>query len=178
MSQIQDRHRIFIVMGVSGSGKSSVACHVARALDAALIDGDFLHPRANILKMESGIPLSDDDRAPWLAAVSDAAFAMQRSNRCSIMVCSALKRRYRDRLRVGNPGLQFIYLHGTSDVIAERLALRSGHFFKSELLRSQFEALEEPSDEEADVHRIDIAKPLGEVVSEVVELVLKLSARS
>jgi gluconokinase len=86
-----NQNRIYVIMGVSGSGKSAVAAAAARQLSAGFLDGDFLHPRSNILKMAAGEPLNDDDRAPWLAALNDAAFAMQRTNTVSVIVCSALK---------------------------------------------------------------------------------------
>jgi len=171
MTEDQGPHRVFIIMGVSGSGKSSVAAESARRTGAAFLDGDFLHPRGNILKMADGLPLSDQDRQPWLAAVNNAAFAMQRSNQVSVIVCSALKRRYRDWLRDGNPGLVFIYLKGTPELIESRLLARSGHFFKPELLVSQFETLEEPGGDECDVRSVDIARSLPEVVDEVVRLI-------
>ncbi|WP_043649937.1 gluconokinase [Chitinilyticum litopenaei] len=157
-------HRVFVLMGVSGSGKSAVAGALARELDCAFLDGDFLHPRANIVKMAAGQPLDDDDRAPWLAALNDAAFAMQRTHAVSLIVCSALKKRYRDRLRAGNPHLSFIHLQGDAALIGARLAARKGHFFKPEMLASQFAALEAPQADEADVFTVDIAAPLAEVV--------------
>ncbi len=131
-------------MGVSGSGKSAVASEVAHQLHAAFLDGDFLHPRSNITKMASGEPLNDDDRTPWLQALNDAAFAMQRTNKVSLIVCSALKKSYRDILRKGNPNLSFIYLKGDFDVIESRLKARKGHFFKTQMLVTQFETLQEP----------------------------------
>lgn len=129
-------------MGVSGSGKSAVASEVAHQLHAAFLDGDFLHPRRNIEKMASGEPLNDDDRKPWLQALNDAAFAMQRTNKVSLIVCSALKKHYRDLLREGNPNLSFIYLKGDFDVIESRLKARKGHFFKTQMLVTQFETLQ------------------------------------
>ncbi|OWY40715.1 gluconokinase [Xenophilus sp. AP218F] len=158
--------RAYVLMGVSGCGKSAVASALARDLNAAFLDGDFLHPRRNIEKMAAGQPLDDDDRAPWLRALNDAAFAMQRTSEVSLIVCSALKKSYRDVLREGNPGLSFIYLQGDYDVIEQRLLARQGHFQKSGMLRSQFEALEEPLDE-ADAHIIDIRPPLEQVVASV-----------
>jgi gluconokinase len=172
MSEDLDQHKVFIIMGVSGSGKSSVAAEAARRTGAAFLDGDFLHPRENILKMGGGLPLSDEDRHPWLAAVNSAAFAMRRSNQISVIVCSALKRRYRDLLREGNQGIVFIHLAGSAELVGERLLARSGHFFKPELLKSQFEALEEPDADEGDVRRVEIAQSLPEVVDEVVRLIL------
>ncbi len=159
------KSKIYVLMGVSGCGKSAVATQLAQALNAALLDGDFLHPRANIEKMASGQPLNDDDRAPWLAALNDAAFAMQRTNSVSLIVCSALKKPYRDRLRVGNSNLSFLFLDGEYNLIAERLRARQGHFQKAGMLDSQFATLERPDASETDVVRIDIARPLAEVVA-------------
>lgn len=92
MSTTNHDHHVYVLMGVSGSGKSAVASEVAHQLNAAFLDGDFLHPRSNIMKMASGEPLNDDDRKPWLQALNDAAFAMQRTNKVSLIVCSALKK--------------------------------------------------------------------------------------
>ncbi|QEW33991.1 gluconokinase [Erwinia billingiae] len=162
-------HRIYVIMGVSGSGKSAVAASVARQLSAGMLDGDFLHPLDNIQKMASGEALNDGDRAPWLTALNNAAFAMQRTNSVSIIVCSALKKQYRDRLRAGNSNLSFVYLHGDFPVIEARLAARSGHFFKTQMLVSQFAALEQPGVEESDVKIIDINQPLEQVIAATVE---------
>lgn len=159
---------MFVVMGVSGSGKSTVARSLAGRLEAALLDGDFLHPRANVLKMASGQPLDDADRAPWLASLNDAIFAMRRTNQFSIVICSALKRKYRDRLRIGNEGLRFIYLKGTQEVIAARMQARGNHFFRPEMLASQFVALEEPTADETDVWAVNIDQPLAGLVDAVV----------
>ncbi len=168
------RHRVFVIMGVSGSGKSVVARELGSRLDAAVLDGDFLHPRANILKMAAGEPLDDDDRAPWLASLNDAAFAMQRTQLLSVIVCSALKRRYRDRLREGNPNLRFIYLKGSCDLIGSRMKARRGHFFKPAMLATQFAALEEPGEDEPDVLVIDVEPTLEEVVAATVRGVRSL----
>lgn len=176
MSDSGNEHRVFVVMGVSGSGKSSVAAEAARRLGAAFLDGDFLHPRVNILKMAAGEPLTDEDRRPWLEAVNGAAFAMRRSNVVSVIVCSALKRKYRDWLRAGNPGLRFVYLRGSHELIRARLEGRSGHFFKPEMLVSQFHALEEPSEDEVDVLEVDVSGSLEEVVVRVVEGVMRSGA--
>nr|WP_308227259.1 gluconokinase [Providencia vermicola] len=164
MSDTQTQNYTFVFMGVSGSGKSAVANGVAQKTNAVFLDGDFLHPRANIQKMSSGHALNDEDRQPWLAALNDAIFAMQRTNPISLVVCSALKKSYRDRLREGNKNLYFIYLKGDAELIAERLKVRKGHFFKPEMLISQFQALQEPTLEEQDVHVIDIRPSLDEVI--------------
>lgn len=169
MSQINNKHRVYVIMGISGSGKSAVANAIASQFSCAFLDGDFLHPRANIEKMSSGHPLNDDDRAPWLGLINDAAFAMQRTNAVSVIVCSSLKKCYRDRLRKGNDNLSFIYMKGDFDVIESRLKARQGHFQKSNMLASQFEALEEPNADEADVKTIDINQPLENVVADVIK---------
>ena len=161
-------HLVFILMGVSGSGKSVVANQVSHQLNTAFLDGDFLHPRANILKMAEGHPLDDNDRLPWLQALNDAAFAMQRTQAISIIVCSALKKHYRDILRQGNDNLRFVYLKGNFDTIEARLKTRKGHFFKPQMLVTQFATLEEPGSDEKDVLVVDIANPLDEVVAATV----------
>ena len=162
-------NRVYVLMGVSGSGKSALAARLAHSLQCAVLDGDFLHPRANIDKMSAGVPLDDADRRPWLAALNDAAYAMQRSNALSVIVCSALKRQYRDQLRAGNPQLSFLYLHGDFELIRQRLQTRQGHFQKADMLASQFAALEVPASDETDVHALDISPPLDEVTASAVQ---------
>ncbi|MDF7666776.1 gluconokinase, GntK/IdnK-type [Orbaceae bacterium ESL0727] len=159
-------NQVFVLMGVSGCGKSAVAKQVAYDLDAAFLDGDFLHPKANILKMRSGTPLNDEDRMPWLTLISHAAFAMSNVNNVSIIVCSSLKRKYRDIIRGDNDNIHFIYLQGSFAVIADRLARRQGHYQKSGMLQSQFDALEEPKNDEKDVSIVNIEQPLAGVVND------------
>jgi gluconokinase len=171
------QHHVFILMGVSGSGKSAVANTVAQQTNAAMLDGDYLHPRANINKMASGHALNDDDRAPWLAALNDAIFAMQRTNDVALLVCSALKKNYRDRLRQGNANLHFIYLQGEKEVIEERLKQRKGHFFKPQMLVSQFATLEEPSADEQDVYAVNIDQPLAGVVADTIQFINEATAQ-
>ncbi|MBJ7223037.1 MULTISPECIES: gluconokinase [unclassified Brenneria] len=158
-----------ILMGVSGSGKSSVGAALARAIHAKFIDGDDLHPRANIQKMAGGTPLNDEDRAPWLDRLNDAAYSLYHKNETGIIVCSALKKRYRDRLRRDNEGMTFLYLKGSFDLILARHKARAGHFMPTELLKSQFDALEEPGSDEPDVLTVDIDGSMEEVVSRCVE---------
>ena len=170
MSNSTDKkNRVYVIMGVSGSGKSAVAHAVFCQLNAAFLDGDFLHPRANIAKMSEGHPLNDEDRAPWLALINDAAFAMQRTNNVSVIVCSALKKRYRDIIRKGHDNLSFIYLDGEFDLIESRLKARKGHFFKPQMLVSQFDTLEIPDEDESDVIKINIDQPLADVVADVIK---------
>jgi len=173
MTTQSSSHHVFILMGVSGSGKSVVANQVSHQLHTAFLDGDFLHPRANILKMADGHPLDDNDRQPWLQALNDAAFAMQRTQAISIIVCSALKKRYRDILRQGNDNLRFIYLKGDFDTIESRLKARKGHFFKPQMLVTQFATLEEPGADEPDVLAIDINHSVDEVVAATVAAIEK-----
>lgn len=157
-----------ILMGVSGSGKSTVGAALAREINAKFIDGDDLHPRANIQKMASGTPLNDDDRAPWLLRLNDAAYSLRHKNETGVIVCSALKRRYRDALRKDNEGMVFVYMKGSFDVIADRLKARAGHFMPTDLLRSQFDALEEPGEDEPDVLRVNIDHKFDGVVDRCV----------
>ncbi|CAK9886573.1 MAG: Thermoresistant gluconokinase [Candidatus Erwinia impunctatus] len=164
-------HQVFVLMGVSGSGKSAVANAVACQTHAAFLDGDFLHPRSNIEKMSQGNPLNDDDRRPWLQAINDAAFAMQRTNAVSLIVCSALKKSYRDALRAGNPYLTFIYLRGDIDTIEQRLRARKGHFFKPQMLMTQFATLEEPGNDEKDVQTVNINQTLDNVVEDTLNVI-------
>lgn len=157
-----------ILMGVSGSGKSTIGAAVAREIKAKFIDGDDLHPRANIQKMASGQPLNDDDRAPWLQRLNDAAYSLNHKNESGIIVCSALKRRYRDLLRKDNDNMVFIYLKGSFETILARLQARSGHFMPTDLLKSQFDALEEPTADEKDVVCVDIDTDIEGVVDRCV----------
>ncbi|SQK71647.1 Thermoresistant gluconokinase [Tatumella ptyseos] len=118
--------------------------------------------------MADGHPLDDKDRQPWLQAINDAAFAMQRTQAVSLIVCSSLKKSYRDILRKGNSNLKFIYLKGDFDTIESRLKARKGHFFKPSMLVTQFSTLEEPDAEETDVVAVDIRQSIDEVVSATV----------
>lgn len=171
MSTTNFANHIFILMGVSGSGKSVVASEVAYRIHGAFLDGDFLHPRSNIMKMSAGQALNDEDRTPWLQALNDAAFAMQRTNKVSLIICSALKKRYRDLLREGNPNLSFIYMQGSREVIETRLKARKGHFFKTDMLTTQFATLEEPGADEPDVFAVDVNQPLEAVIQDVIQVI-------
>src|SRR6516165_2303319 len=128
-----------VVMGVSGSGKSTVGAALAHRLRLPFVDADTLHPQANIAKMTAGEPLDDDDRYPWLEKVGEW-LAGHRDG--GVASCSALKRKYRDQLRAHCPSVEFLYLKGSLELIGGRLAVRSGHFMPAVLLRSQFDALE------------------------------------
>ena len=137
-----------VVMGVSGSGKSTVGAALAQRLRVPFIDADTLHPQANIAKMAAGEPLNDDDRYPWLEKVGQW-LAGHRDG--GVVSCSALKRNYRDRLRMRCPRLEFLHLSGSPELIGGRLAARSGHFMPPALLQSQFDALEPLGADEAGV---------------------------
>ncbi|VFP86585.1 Thermoresistant gluconokinase [Candidatus Erwinia haradaeae] len=164
-------YHVFIFMGVSGSGKSTIANSVACRLHAAILDGDFLHPRDNIEKMSSGRALSDSDRRPWLQAINDAIFAMKRTNKLSLIVCSALKKSYRDILRMGHPSLSFIYLKGDFEIIQARLQKRKGHFFQSQMLRAQFLTLEDPGNDEKDICLVNVNQSLQCVIDTSIKTI-------
>jgi len=133
---------VIILMGVAGSGKSTIGRMLSRALGGEFHDADDLHPPANRDKMRRGIPLTDENRRPWLAAVCALI------DRCenAVVACSALKEAYRAKLLTGVKDVCVVYLKGSPELIAQRLAARHGHFFDPALLRSQFDALEEPRD--------------------------------
>ena len=158
----------FILMGVSSTGKTSVGTAVADRLGIKLIDGDDLHPRANIIKMGQGQPLNDEDRAPWLERIRDAAFSLEQKSEVGIIVCSALKKKYRDLIREGNDSVKFLFLHGSFELVLQRMKQRKGHYMKAEMLKSQFETLEIPQADEPDVIRIDIDGTFDEVVERCV----------
>jgi len=161
----------YILMGVSGSGKSLVGNKTASRLGAKFIDGDDLHPAKNIDKMSASIPLTDEDRLPWLARLNDASYSLYKKNETGLIVCSALKKRYRDLLRQGSPNVHFLWLDGDYDTILARMAKREGHFMPVELLNSQFAALESPGADEQDVVRIDINHDIDNVVEQCVQAV-------
>jgi gluconokinase len=152
-----------VVMGVSGSGKSTVGAALARRLDIPFADADDFHPAANIAKMSAGTPLSDDDRYPWLAAVGRWLASHDRA----VMSCSALKRRYRDQLRSCRTTVEFLHLTGSPDLIGRRQAGRPGHFMPSSLVLSQFDTLE-PLDADERGMAIDVGQPLDAIVEAFV----------
>jgi gluconokinase len=158
---------LVVVMGVTGSGKSLIGSALAQSLGVTFVDGDDFHSAENIEKMSSGIPLTDSDRAEWLAALAREIHAARAAGRGIVVACSALKRRYRDILRAGATDLNFILLNGTPKLIAQRLAHRGEHFMPPSLLNSQLAALEEPTpDERALVY--DIANAPAQIVTDIV----------
>ncbi len=142
------RHRDFpsvvVVMGVSGSGKTTVASLLAGRLGWEFEDGDDFHPAANVEKMQSGSPLTDEDRWPWLAAIAAWIDKVRAEGRHGVVTCSGLKRAYRDVLVGGRPDVRLVYLKGDRELIGRRMAARHGHFMPTSLLDSQFRTLEEP----------------------------------
>jgi gluconokinase len=133
-----------IVMGVSGSGKSTIADKLAERLSWDFEDGDIFHPASNVAKMSAGQPLTDEDRWPWLQAIADEIDRVCKAGGHTVIACSALKRAYRDILVHGRDDVRIVYLKGAQKLIADRLALRKGHFMPPGLLASQFKTLEPP----------------------------------
>lgn len=157
-----------IIMGVSGSGKTSFGKELAKALSWHFIEGDDFHTAANKSKMSNGIPLKDEDRLPWLRSISNEITAYDKKSVSTITTCSALKHSYRDILRTATctSNVHIIHLHGCDKVIAERLAQRSGHFFPSNLLSSQIQSLEPLSDDESGMV-LSVEYPLDKQISTV-----------
>ncbi len=159
--------RVYVIMGVSGSGKSTVGAMLARRLGVPFYDGDDFHPPANVAKMAAGSPLTDEDRAPWLARLGALIGDHLSQGRSAVLACSALKRQYRNQLRAAGPdGVYIIYLQGSPSLLQQRLAERPGHFMKADMLASQFEALEPPSAHDTLI--IDAAYNAEEIVEFIV----------
>ncbi|WP_048989325.1 gluconokinase [Burkholderia cenocepacia] len=140
---------ILIAMGVSGAGKSLIGEMLAERLSCSYTDGDAFHSAANKEKMHHGIPLTDEDRWPWLRTIRAAIEEKQRAGETAVFTCSSLKRSYRDVLRGADTDVRFVYLKGSFEVLQERLKSRTGHFFDPSLLKSQLDTLEEPGPDEA-----------------------------
>jgi len=153
----------FLIMGVSGSGKTTLGQALAQKLGWDFFDADDFHPAANIAKMASGIPLSDSDRAPWLAALHDQLSSTLKSNRHPILACSALKQKYRVQLLDNINGIEIIYLKGNYDLIWSRMSTREGHYMRSEMLRSQFAALEDPEN----VFALDVSMTVEDMIDKI-----------
>ncbi len=162
-----------VVMGVTSSGKSTVATLLSERLSVKFIDGDDLHPKENILKMASGQPLTDQDREPWLKRINEAIYNIESKNETGILVCSALKKQYRDIIRNSNSKVTFIFLDGSKELVLERIKQREGHYMKPEMLDSQFEILERPESEH-DVITINIAQSAEKIVEQCVDKLKKL----
>jgi gluconokinase len=156
-----------VVMGVSGSGKTTIASGLAERLHWTFEDGDKFHPKSNVEKMSAGHPLTDEDRWPWLNAIADEIERVCRAGEHAVIACSALKRTYRDFLVRGRDDVRIVYLNGTRDLIARRLAVRKNHFMPPGLLESQFKTLEAPGADENPV-TVSIDAPVDAIVDDIV----------
>lgn len=159
--------RRVVVMGVSGSGKTTVGLRLASLLDARFVDADAVHPPANVEKMASGVPLTDADRAPWLGRLRDELAGAG----STVVTCSALKRRYRDVLREAG-GVTFVFLDIDRDAAIERVAGREGHFMKVDMVDSQFADLEPPQADEHDIVVVDAEPFIADVVEAAFDAVI------
>ena len=157
---------VLVVSGVAGSGKTTIGKMLAERLDVPYAEADDFHSEANRLRMAAGLPLSDDDREPWLAAICTWIAQRLQAGESGIVTCSALKRTYRDQLLT--PGVKLVYLKVDRETVASRLSERRGHFFPAALAESQFDALEEPTPGE-DVLVVDGSRSREEVVSQILE---------
>ena len=158
-----------VVMGVSGSGKTSVAQHLHDSTGFPYAEADDFHPRSNIQKMESGIPLTDDDRWPWLRALRDWMSEHGDAGESTVVTCSALKRAYRDLLSEAHGNVLFVHLDGPMELIASRMELRSGHFMPRSLLPSQFDTLETLEGDENGI-TLDISQTIEELDKQVLAI--------
>jgi len=156
-----------IVMGVSGSGKSTIGERLAERLGWRYEDGDRFHPAGNVAKMSAGQPLTDEDRWPWLRAIAEEIDRVCKAGERAVIACSALKRAYRDILVHGRDDVRITFLDGTQDLIAARLAARKGHFMPPGLLASQFRTLEPPAESENPI-TVSIGPPVEAIVDDIL----------
>lgn len=170
------RTRHVVVMGVSGSGKTTVARGVALATGLLFAEADDFHSRANVDKMRSGSPLSDDDRWPWLNDLALWMAERAAEGRSTVIACSALKRAYRDVLAGGPPSIDFVHLRGTAQLIGPRISVRSGHYMPASLLGSQIDTLEPLEPDESGIV-LDIDAPAHELIARAVREVTALQSR-
>lgn len=162
--------RLIIVMGVSGSGKTTVGEALAGRLGVDFIDGDHLHPAANVEKMRGGTPLTDEDRWPWLTTIATTMRDAAETDGVAVSACSALKRIYRDHLcEAAGEKIRFVHLTGDKELIAKRQANRPGHFMPAGLIDSQFATLETPSPDEKAI-AVSVADAVDEIVDQVYGL--------
>jgi gluconokinase len=164
---------LLVVMGVSGCGKSTFSKALGEAFGLVYVDGDDLHSPDSVAKMKAGIALEDADRWPWLDRIAKFLLAGSYPNgaaRGKVVACSALKRAYRDRIRQGLPGVRFIFLDGSDELIRSRMALRTGHFMQPDLLASQLRTLERPTADEQDVLTVNTARPVEQLLQEVAAM--------
>ena len=155
---------VIVLMGVSGSGKTSVGVLLARTLGGEFVEGDSYHPPANVEKMRRGIPLDDADRRPWLETLAREIGRWLDTGRTVVLACSALRRSYREVLRGGRQGVRFVHLKGSAALIRSRLAARRGHYMPASLLDSQLSTLEEP----LDAITVDVSGTPAEIAGAIV----------
>ena len=165
---------IVVAMGVCSSGKTSVGKVVASRLNWTFIEGDDLHPPANITKMASGVPLTDEDRWPWLDSIADRMREIDKAGESAVVACSALRQAYRDRLRRSGADLRFLHLTGDVSLIRQRMQNRSGHFMPAGLLDSQLATLEPAGVDEA-LYEVDITRNVGDLAEAAI---IYLTSRS
>lgn len=158
---------IAVVMGVSGSGKTTVSVLLSAALGCQFQEGDDLHPAANVEKMSHGTPLTDADRLPWLRKIADEIDGWRARGESGVLTCSALKRQYRDIIMGDRPGVTLVYLKGSHELIRRRMAKRHEHFMPVALLDSQFRTLKEPTPDECPIV-VDVGGRPAEIVAEIV----------
>jgi gluconokinase len=159
---------VLVLMGVSGCGKTTVAQILSAHLGWPYEEGDALHPAANVAKMAAGHPLDDADRAPWLAKVADWVDERLDAGESGVITCSSLKRSYRALIGRRGAGVEFVYLHGSRELIAARLADRHGHYMPASLLDSQFATLEEPGPDEPAL-RVEIGEPPEAIAHDIIQ---------
>lgn len=158
----------WVVMGVSGAGKSEIGARLAAELDVPFLEGDSFHPPENVAKMSAGIPLNDEDRAGWLRSLGKQISAARERGDGLVLSCSALKRRYRDLLRQADPELRFAHLGGERDILEQRMRSRPGHYMPPSLLDSQLRDLEPLQADEAGL-RLDLAQPPQQLIQTILQ---------
>lgn len=158
-------NKTIVIMGVSGSGKTSVGSRLAHALGWHFFDGDDFHPEENVQKMAQGTPLNDEDRLPWLESLQKLIHDQNTNGKSIVLACSALKESYREILRRDNPDVLFVHLVGDFQLIAARMRQREDHYMQVTMLESQFATLEKP----ADALEVSVEKSVAEIVEEILQ---------
>jgi len=181
-SSQHQHHHLFIVTGPAGCGKSTVGQFIAKTMNLPFVEGDEYHPRSNVEKMSRDIPLTDADRWDWLTRLREESLQRLSSSPGVVVTCSALKRKYRDVIRVApyyfhDVLVHFIYLHAPESVLLARVQARHGHYMGAGMVHSQFDALEEPGEEETDVIAVDVSGSMDEVEATTLEKVQRAVQR-